>query len=179
MTQARAQLYTLEESLDGLTTADLNSLRSLRRRVQKASVHTSRYYTAARSAAVSVEVMPGKDAESVSLVKEYADRVEDLAHQLESLAELVRAIDSEIPAILARKQSRRIDQLTAISAVFLPITFLTGFFGMNFQWMIEALGSREAFLALAVALPTAMITVTVMLLMREGFIGQRSSNYSN
>ncbi|WP_153885368.1 hypothetical protein [Microvirga tunisiensis] len=50
---------------------------------------------------------------------------------------------------------------------------------MNFQWMIEALGSREAFLVLAVALPTAMITVTVMLLVRAGFIGRRSSNYNH
>jgi Mg2+ and Co2+ transporter CorA len=177
LTRARTQLYALEDSLDGLTTADLNNLRSLRRRILKASVHADHYCTSVRSAVVGIDILPGVDAEGALLAREYADHVEDLAHRQGALAEMARTVASDIPAVIARKQSQRINQLTVISAIFLPITFLTGFFGMNFQWMISGLVSREAFFVLAVALPIAMMAVTAMLLAREGFIRRRPDGY--
>ena len=176
VTRAYAQVYVLEEALDGSTTADLNSLRRLRRRVLKESVHIDRYCAAVGRAVVGVDIMPGSDAKGAALMKEYVDQVEDLAHRLESLAELLRTLGDEIAAIPARRQSLRINQLTVITAIFLPVTFLTGFFGMNFQWMIDRLGSGETFLVLAVALPVAMITATALLFAHEGFIRRRQSD---
>jgi Mg2+ and Co2+ transporter CorA len=176
VTRAYAQVYVLEESLDGSTTADLNSLRRLRRRVLKESLHADRYSAAVGRAVVGVDIMPGSDAKGAALMKEYVDQVEDLSHRLESLAELLRAVGDEIAAIPARRQSLRINQLTVVTAIFLPVTFLTGFFGMNFQWMIDRLGSREIFLVLAVALPVAMMAATVLLFAHEGFIRRRRSD---
>ncbi len=176
VTRAYAQVYVLEESLDESATANLNSLRRLRRRVLKESVHADRYCAAVGRAVVGVDIMPGMDAKGATLMKEYVDQVEDLAHRLESLAELLRAVGDEIAAIPARRQSLRINQLTVVTAIFLPVTFLTGFFGMNFQWMIDRLGSREIFLVLAVALPVAMIMATMLLFAHEGFIRQRRSD---
>jgi magnesium transporter len=41
-------------------------------------------------------------------------------------------------------------QLTLVSTIFLPITALTGFFGMNFGWMVGHIESPAAFFALGV-----------------------------
>jgi magnesium transporter len=38
---------------------------------------------------------------------------------------------------IASQTSERIDRLTILSTIFLPITFITGFYGMNFKYMPE------------------------------------------
>jgi magnesium transporter len=48
--------------------------------------------------------------------------------------------------------------------------FITGFFGMNFGWMNEVIGSAPAFVALGVALPAVSVVVTVAWLRRRGLI---------
>src|SRR3954466_812715 len=40
--------------------------------------------------------------------------------------------------------------LTVVATVFLPLTLVTGFFGMNFGWMVREINSELAFWALGV-----------------------------
>ena len=40
--------------------------------------------------------------------------------------------------------------LTVVATIFLPLTFVTGFFGMNFSWMTGQIDTGLAFLLLGV-----------------------------
>ena len=71
---------------------------------------------------------------------------------------------------MEQHQSDQINRLTLVSVIFLPITFVTGFFGMNFDWMIASIGDRRAFLALGVALPVIIVALTVVLFRRRGLL---------
>ena len=55
------------------------------------------------------------------------------------------------------EQTRR---LTIIATIFLPLTFLTGFFGMNFGVEVSAIGTVKAFAAgmavMAVSIPLVL-----------------------
>jgi magnesium transporter len=48
------------------------------------------------------------------------------------------------------RQSAIMERLTIVATVFLPLSFVVGFFGQNFGWLVDRIGSFTAFLTLSV-----------------------------
>lgn len=71
----------------------------------------------------------------------------------EQLNRLVDAIDAAADA-LAKGIDLRLNEttywLTVVATIFLPLTFITGFFGMNFTWMVRQIDTALAFWLLGI-----------------------------
>jgi Mg2+ and Co2+ transporter CorA len=169
-----AQLYDQRLQLDGGTgSMDFARLAAQRQELQSAWVSFDRYSSAVRSAIVGVEAIPDMDPRGAAELNDYADQVEDVEEQLQERRRWMSEIVHDYATAIAQRQSEQINRLTLVSLLFLPVTAVTGFFGMNFNWMIGALGSPAAFLVLGLLLPAAMVIITVGWFARRGFIQLR------
>jgi magnesium transporter len=70
--------------------------------------------------------------------------------------QLVSALDANLSLItlrqneIAAQQNQVVKQLTLVATVFLPLTFVTGFFGQNFGWLERHIDSLAMFLVLGI-----------------------------
>ena len=151
------------------TTIDLTVLTDRLQRLRSAWSAIDRYSTTVRSAIVGIEAL-GIDQRAAAELNNYADQVDDIEHRLHERYQWGADIAQSSAAAIAKRQGEQINRLTIVSLMFLPITFLNGFFGMNFDWMIDTLGSPAAFLLLGIVLPTASVIVTVLWLKRRGLM---------
>jgi len=94
-------------------------------------------------------------------LNDYADQVEDIEQQLFERRQWMSNIIHDFSAEIARKQGEQINRLTLVSLIFLPVTALTGFFGMNFNWLTASIASGQAFLILGVVLPLLAVGLTI------------------
>jgi magnesium transporter len=79
-----------------------------------------------------------------------------LAVILQANMTVVSVAQSEVSA----RQNETTTQLTRIATIFLPLTFVTGFFGQNFGWMVQHITSLGAFLAYGIG--TLVISLAVL-----------------
>lgn len=95
----------------------------------------------------------------------YFERIYD------QLNRLTKAIDSAADS-MAKLIDLRLNEtmywLTVVATIFLPLTFIVGFFGMNFEWMTTRVDTPLAFFALGIGAPLLFGGLTWLLVHRRG-----------
>jgi magnesium transporter len=117
-----------------------------------------------------IQSLPGADSQTGLYAEDINDQLRDVIADLTAIEERCAALLG-LHASLASKHlavvSRR---LAAVATIFLPISFLAGFWGQNFSVLT---GSVEkgwpAFLILGVGLSTACVLAIVVLLRRRNW----------
>ena len=73
------------------------------------------------------------------------DKIEKLWNNLENLQELVASLQETNESIISHNTNNVIKILTIFSVVMLPLTFITGFYGMNVQGLPLASSDYSVF----------------------------------
>jgi magnesium transporter len=102
----------------------------------------------------------------IRLVDEEVAAQRDL---LTTVLEANMAVISTQQSETSVRQNDSIRQLTLIATVFLPLTFLTGFFGQNFGWLVRNIGGWPAFLGLGIGTEIVTVAFLIAFFKRRGW----------
>jgi magnesium transporter len=114
-----------------------------------------------------LETLPGLERDVAR--HPFRDVHDDLvltSNQIDYLRDLL----AEAVNVLLNQMAGR---LTVVATVFLPLTFATGFFGMNFGWMVSHVTSVAAFFVLGLGSMAMTLVVAAVLLRRAGYLVRR------
>jgi magnesium transporter len=97
---------------------------------------------------MEIERLPGLQADE----ERYFDR---LAGETNRLLDAIDATADGMASVIDLRLNEMSYLLTVVATIFLPLTFVTGFFGMNFEWMIGQIDTQLAFWLLGVGTSVA------------------------
>ena len=86
--------------------------------------------------------------------------------QLNRLVDGIDAAADSLAKLIDLRMNETMYWLTVVATIFLPLTFLTGFFGMNFGWMVGKIDTEAAFLALGIG-GSAIATIVIYIAIRR------------
>ena len=114
--------------------------------------------------AVEIGALPRFDTEH----EPYFDRLDE---QVDRLPASIDAAANGMGMLLDLQLNERAYLVSVVATIFVPLTFVTGFFGMNFGWMVDHIDSPIAFWGLGIAIPVATTALSWRLLVRRFLVG--------
>ncbi|MEU9411937.1 CorA family divalent cation transporter [Streptomyces sp. NPDC048281] len=110
---------------------------------------------------------PDFPVERQRLAQEFQRAARLVLADIESLQDATRRAFASYGSLVAGEQNGVINRLAIVSVIFLPLSFLTGFFGMNFEFLTNRLETRDEFWLLAVGLQLVAVVGSLVLLHRS------------
>jgi magnesium transporter len=114
--------------------------------------------------------LPGTVPESEPYIRDLYDRLIRISDLVDSYRDLLSNAMSAYLSMVSNRLNQVMKQLTIIATVFLPLSFLTGFFGQNFAWMVTRLGSLSVFLIFGVGTEVLAVAALFVLFRRRGWL---------
>jgi magnesium transporter len=113
--------------------------------------------------------LPGLDREAERYFRDVHDHLLRVSEQVDMYRDLLTgAMDVYLSSVSNRSNSV-MKQLTVIATIFLPLTFVTGFFGQNFDWMVEHVGGLLEFVLLGIGLQLVTVGILLTLFRKRGW----------
>jgi magnesium transporter len=119
-------------------------------RVKRFLIELRRVVTPQRDLAArtldDINELPGLDPGTRDYFRDLYDHLIRISDLLDSYRDLLTTVMDVYLSTVSNRLNAVMKQLTLIATVFLPLTFVTGFFGQNFGWMVRHIDSLWAFL---------------------------------
>jgi len=113
--------------------------------------------------------LPLLSPEEMPYYRDVYDHVLRAVDDLDAVRDLATsALDLHL-SVSGAQQNEVSKQLTIIATIFLPLTFVTGFFGQNFSWMIDHINGERPFWILGVGGEVAALASLLFYFRRRGW----------
>ena len=117
--------------------------------------------------AETVDRLPGMRPGAQEHLDRHRQRVARMRENGKDIREEAKDALSHYSEFVAARQAQVISSLTIVATVFLPLSFLTGYFGMNFRVLTaHAQNTLWQFILLGLLLPIASASLSLLLIHR-------------
>jgi magnesium transporter len=153
----------------GPTDAQLHELSAMRSRLARLRRVVTPQRDLFATFVSGVTELPGMTADVERYFRDIYDHLIRVSEQIDSYRDLLTGSTDVYLSTVSTRLNVVMKQLAVIATIFLPLTFIAGFFGQNFGWMVERVDSWPAFLALGIGLELATVAVLVSYFKRRGW----------
>lgn len=112
--------------------------------------------------------LPDHEFENALYFRDIQDHLIRVSDAADGMRERIAGVFELYLAALDNRQNVIMKQFTVIAGIFLPLSVVTGFFGMNFGWMVRNIETSEEFLVYGVGIPIAILVVLLFVIRSRG-----------
>ena len=118
-----------------------------------------------------VSDLPGVSAEGQRYMRDIYDHLIRLSDLVDGYRDLLSGVMDNHLSTVSNRLNVVMKQLTIIATIFLPLTFLTGFFGQNFSYLIGHITGVGPFLIFGLGLELVSAAGLFYLFRKRGWLG--------
>jgi magnesium transporter len=113
--------------------------------------------------------LPGLGEEDERYFRDVYDHLIRISDLIDSYRDLLSGAMDVYLSTVSNRLNSVTKQLTVIATVFLPLSWLTGFFGQNFGFMVRHIGRWETFIGLGVGSELLVLAALLVFFKRRGW----------
>ena len=80
--------------------------------------------------------IPGLEVDSRNYFRDVYDHAIRISDQIDSYRDLLAGTRDAYLSVVSNRLNQITKQLTVVATIFLPLSFVVGFFGQNFKWLV-------------------------------------------
>lgn len=136
----------IDEIVEKPTDAQRQELFTQRRKLVEMRRVIGPQRDALMTGAYELERLPGLDLDDTrDYFRDVVDHLTRLNELLDGMRDLISGALDVYLSTVSNRLNAVMKQLTLVSVIFLPLTFITGFFGQNFGWMVRNVSTFHDF----------------------------------
>jgi magnesium transporter len=116
-----------------------------------------------------VAELPGMTEEAERYFRDIYDHLIRISDLIDTYRDLLTGSMDIFVSTASNRLNVVTKQLAVIATIFLPLTFITGFFGQNFGWMVGNIGSWPVFVGLGLGTELVALTILLAFFKRRGW----------
>jgi magnesium transporter len=113
--------------------------------------------------------LPGLERGSRDYFRDVYDHAIRISDQIDSYRDLLLGSRDAYLSVTSNRLNEISKQLTVVATIFLPLSFVVGFFGQNFGWLVRNIRSAEDFWLIGGGSMVVSVVVLVLWLRRSAY----------
>jgi len=113
--------------------------------------------------------LPGLAKEDERYFRDVYDHLIRISDLIDSYRDLLTSAMDVYLSTVSNRLNGVMKQLAVIATIFLPLSWLTGFFGQNFGWLVGRIGRWETFVGVGVGTEVVALIILLAFFKRRGW----------